>query len=212
MEKTRCRAMPPQRNQSFFPTNQDRRLLLHSCCAPCSGGIIRRFLDDGFSFTVYFYNPNIHPKKEYDKRKNELLHFCQKLNISFIDGDYDVVDWFKWARKFKKEPERGERCCQCFNMRLLKTAEYAHDHSFRVFTSSLGISRWKNLSQVNTAGLRSASLFPNLAYWDCSWRKKGGMHRMAEVTEEEHFYRQKYCGCLYSLREHKNKALLPSRI
>ena len=99
------------------------------------------------------------------------------------------------------EPERGIRCTACFDMRFEQTAAYAKQHDFPVFTSSLGISRWKDMAQINASGLRAASHYPGVEYWTYNWRKQGGAARMYEIAKREEFYKQEYCGCVYSLRD-----------
>ena len=155
----------------------------------------------GIDFTIYFYNPNIHPLKEYELRKNENIRFAQKLGVPFVDADYDRDDWFTRARGMEHEPERGARCTLCFDMRFERTALHAHEHGFPVMTSSLGISRWKDMQQINGCGARAAARYPGLAYWDYNWRKQGGATRMIEISKRETFYQQEYCGCAYSLRD-----------
>src|SRR5699024_5008247 len=125
------------------------KLLLHSCCAPCSGEVMEALLASEIDFTIYFYNPNIHPQKEYLIRKEENIRFAEKYNIPFIDADYDRAEWFERAKGMEDEPERGIRCTMCFDMRFEKAAQYAHEHGFPVFTSSLGISSWKDMNQIN---------------------------------------------------------------
>ena len=158
-------------------------------------------LASGIDMTIYFYNPNIHPLKEYELRKEENIRFAEQFNISFIDADYDRDDWFARARGMESEPERGIRCTMCFDMRFERTALYAYENGFNVMTSSLGISRWKNMQQINDCGARAASHYPGLSYWDYNWRKGGGSARMIEISKRENFYQQEYCGCVYSLRD-----------
>lgn len=158
-------------------------------------------LDSGIDFTIYFYNPNIHPRREYDIRKNENIQFAEKMNIPFVDADYDRDNWFARAKGLAGEPEKGKRCTVCFDMRFERTALYAHENGFKVFTSSLGVSRWKDMDQVNGCGERTASAYPNLMYWTYNWRKGGGSQRMYEIAKREEFYQQEYCGCIYSLRD-----------
>lgn len=177
------------------------KLLMHSCCAPCVGDIMERLSDAGIDYTILFYNPNIHPREEYEIRKNENMRFAEKLGVPFIDGDYNSDDWFEWAKPLRDEPERGIRCTACFDMRFVVSAAYAHKHGFDAFTSSLGISRWKNMDQINESGVRAASNFPGLRYWTFNWRKGGGSSRMIELSKTEQFYMQEYCGCVYSLRD-----------
>lgn len=178
-----------------------RKVLLHSCCAPCSAEVMEAMVASGIDFTIFFYNPNIHPRKEYDLRKDENIRFAQKLGIPFVDADYDRDNWFARAKGMENEPERGIRCTMCFDMRFERTALYAHEHGFRVITSSLGISRWKNMEQINDCGRRAASHYPDLMYWEYNWRKAGGSARMIEISKRENFYQQEYCGCAYSLRD-----------
>jgi len=181
--------------------NGRKKVLLHSCCAPCSGEVMEAMLASGIEYTIYFYNPNIHPLKEYELRKQENIRFAQKFGVPFVDADYDRDDWFARAKGMEHEPERGARCTMCFDMRFERTALYAHEHGFPVMTSSLGISRWKNMEQINACGIRAAGRYPGLVYWDYNWRKQGGAARMIEISKREAFYQQEYCGCAYSLRD-----------
>ena len=134
--------------------NGASKLLLHSCCAPCEGEVLETLLHSGIQPTVFFYNPNIHPKKEYEIRKEEDKRFCEKIGIEHVDVDYDPMTWFKRIKGLEWEPERGARCTQCFDMRFERTALYAHENNFQVISSSLGISRWKNMTQINGCGER----------------------------------------------------------
>ena len=183
-----------------FPKPEEK-VLLHSCCAPCSGEVIEKMVKSGLDVTIFFYNPNIHPKKEYEIRKNENIRFAEKLGIQFVDADYDVQNWFGRAKGMEHEPERRKRCTMCFDMRFERTALYAHENGFDVITSSLGISRWKNMQQINDCGVRAASHYDGIAYWTYNWRKDGGSERMYEIAKRENFYKQEYCGCIYSLRD-----------
>ncbi len=179
----------------------EEKLLLHSCCAPCSGEVMERLLASHIDYTIFFYNPNIHPLEEYLTRKNENIRFAEKHGIEFIDADYDTDEWFKRARGMEHEPERGIRCTMCFDMRFQRTALYAHEHGFKIISSSLGISRWKNMEQINDCGVRAAAPYPDMVYWTFNWRKDGGSQRMIEISKREQFYQQEYCGCVYSLRD-----------
>lgn len=158
-------------------------------------------LASGIDFTIFFYSPNIHPIKEYELRKDENIRFAEKFGIPFIDADYDRDNWFARAKGMENEPERGIRCTMCFDMRSERTALYAHEHGFPVITSSLGISRWKDMKQINGSGVRAAARYPDLLYWEYNWRKGGGSARMIELGKRENFYQQEYCGCVYSLRD-----------
>jgi hypothetical protein len=181
--------------------NGESSLLLHSCCAPCAGEIMEAVAASEIKTTVYFYNPNIHPVQEYELRKEENKRYCQKLDFNFIDADYDKDNWFKRIKGLENEPERGERCTKCFDMRFERSALYAHENNFSLFATTLGISRWKDLDQVNNSGLRAADRYSDLNFWDFNWRKAGGSPRMIEISKREEFYQQEYCGCVYSLRD-----------
>ncbi|WP_109126681.1 epoxyqueuosine reductase QueH [Dyella sp. C11] len=192
--------MSTTREKLVLP-NAGQKLLMHSCCAPCSGELMEAFVESGIDYTVFFYNPNIHPLKEYLLRKDENIRFAEKHGVPFIDADYDTDNWFARAKGMENEPERGIRCTMCFDMRFERTALYAHEHGFPVITSSLGISRWKNMAQINDSGHRAAKPYEGLVYWDFNWRKGGGSQRMIEISKRERFYQQEYCGCVYSLRD-----------
>lgn len=189
-----------QRPQLELPDGS-QQVLLHSCCAPCAGEVMEAVAASGIEQTLFFYNPNIHPAKEYELRKEENKRFAEKLNIPFIDADYDTDNWFKRTQGMEWELERGKRCTVCFDMRFERTALYAFENSFSVFSSTLGISRWKNMKQINDCGLRAASHYEGISYWTYNWRKQGGSQRMLEISKKEKFYQQEYCGCVYSLRD-----------
>lgn len=182
----------------------EKKVLIHSCCAPCAGELMEVMVENGIDLTIYFYNPNIHPKREYEIRKEENIRFAEKMGIPFVDGDYDVQNWFGQAKGMENEPERGDRCTMCFDMRFVRTAEYASKNGFKVITSSLGISRWKNMNQITDCGEQAAGLFEGVTYWDYNWRKGGGSERMYKIAKRENFYKQEYCGCIYSLRDTNN--------
>ena len=180
---------------------ENSNLLLHSCCAPCAGEIMEALAASNIKTTVYFYNPNIHPIEEYEIRKNENKRFCDKLGFECIDGDYDKDNWFERIKGLEDEPERGKRCTQCFDMRFERSALFAQENGFGVYATTLGISRWKDMEQINSSGLRAAKRYEDVSYWDFNWRKQGGSSRMVEISKREEFYKQEYCGCVYSLRD-----------
>lgn len=191
-------------NELFEVPGGENKVLMHSCCAPCSGPLIEKMAKSGIDLTIFFYNPNIHPKKEYELRKKENIRYAEKLGLDFIDADYDVQNWFARAKGMEHEPERSLRCTMCFDMRFERTALYAFENNFKVITSSLGISRWKNMQQINDCGEKAASHYDGVTYWTYNWRKDGGGARMYELAKEEEFYKQEYCGCIYSLRDTNN--------
>jgi hypothetical protein len=190
----------PVRETLVLPEGKNK-LLLHSCCAPCSGEVMEALIESSINFAIFFYNPNIHPIQEYLIRKQENIDFANKHQIPFIDADYDKDQWFLRVKGLEWEPERGKRCTACFDMRFERTALYAYEHGFPVISSSLGISRWKDMNQINDAGVRAASRYEGLIYWTYNWRKNGGSARMYEIAKRENFYQQEYCGCVYSLRD-----------
>ena len=189
-----------EREKLVLPNGADK-LLLHSCCAPCSGEVMEALVASDIDFSIFFYNPNIHPVQEYETRKQENVAFAEKHSIPFIDVDYDKDNWFERVKGQEMEPERGKRCTTCFDMRFERTALYAHEHGFPVICTSLGISRWKDMNQINESGIRAASRYPGMEYWTYNWRKNGGSSRMYEIAKRENFYKQEYCGCVYSLRD-----------
>ena len=181
--------------------NGEQKLLLHSCCAPCAGEIMEAVAISNIETTVFFYNPNIHPQEEYEIRKDENKRFCEKLGFNFIDADYDKDNWFERIKGLENEPERGARCSQSFDMRFERSALYPKENGFKVYATTLGISRWKDMDQINGSGEKAANRYDEIKYWDFNWRKKGGAARMIEISKREQFYQQEYCGCVYSLRD-----------
>ena len=189
------------KREKLVSPNNNSPVLMHSCCAPCAAELMEALVESNIKYSIFFYNPNIHPKKEYELRKQENIKFAKKHNIEFIDTDYDMDNWFDRVKGLEFEPERGERCTKCFDMRFERTALYAKENGFPVITSSLGISRWKNMEQINGCGIRAAERYEDIEYWTYNWRKNGGGARMYEISKRENFYKQEYCGCIYSLRD-----------
>ena len=176
------------------------RLLLHCCCAPCACDIIETMLASSLTPTLFFYNPNIDPKKEYELRKDEIIKFATRKQVPFIDADYDRESWTRAVEGLEAEAEGGARCQKCFYLRLTKTADCCLEKGYNVFTTTLGISRYKNFDQITAIGLEIAKSHSGLLYWDHNWRKKGGSVRADQMAKREGFYRQEYCGCQFSSR------------
>lgn len=170
------------------------KLLLLSCCAPCSVGVIRHLYEKKTDFTVLFYNPNIRPQEEYIRRRDENERICQELDIPFTELPYNPEFWKEEIKGFENEPERGKRCDKCFLLRLRVAARYAKEHGFTRFSSVLGISRFKNFEQVCHAGLQ-ASQEEGIPYDTTNWRKGGLLERSERLSREKNLYRQTYCGC-----------------
>ena len=195
------KGLPENQRPTIEAPEGETNVLLHSCCAPCAVDVMSEMTRSGIDYTVLFYNPNIHPRREYEIRKDENKRYAEKLGVPFIDLDYDRDNWFARVKGLEWEPERGRRCTVCFDMRFERTALYAKEHGFKVFTSSLGISRWKDMNQINGCGERAAARYEDMTYWTFNWRKGGGANRMIDLSKQERFYQQEYCGCVYSLRD-----------
>lgn len=179
------------------------KVLLHSCCAPCSGAIIECMLQNGIRPAVFFSNANIFPYEEYEKRKAELVRYCDAQGLATIDDDYNHKEWLEYIRGLEREPERGARCMACFKYRLLRAARYAEANDFAVLTTSLASSRWKDLNQVNEAGEWACSQVNNVIWWPQNWRKGGLQPRRGEIIKEQNFYEQNWCGCEFSEKSGK---------
>ena len=175
-------------------------VLLHTCCAPCSSAIIEALMQNGITPVIYYCNPNIYPREEYEIRKNECTRYAESLGLEIIDADYDHENWLEAVRGLEDQPERGGRCLKCFKLRLLRTARYAKERGIKVITTTLASSRWKSLDQINEAG-RWACLDKDVIWWDQNWRKGGLQERRLQIIKEYDFYNQLYCGCEFSMRK-----------
>ena len=177
-------------------------LLLHACCAPCSSYCLE-YLAEYFSITVFFYNPNLYPADEYDKRADEVRRLISLLQVKnpvkLIVADFDGKEFYAKVRGMEKLPEGGERCRRCFELRLEKTAEIAKENSFDFFTTTLIISPLKNAQVINEVGEEMAEKY-GVAHLPSDFKKKGGYKRSVELSAEFGLYRQNYCGCVYSVR------------
>lgn len=178
-------------------------LMLHSCCAPCSSYVIE-YLSTYFSITVYYYNPNISPREEYLHRAEEQKRLIESMpvknSVRFIEGDYASDEFYKLSRGLENAPEGGERCRQCFELRLRKTAELAAAESFDYFTTTLTISPLKNAQLINETGKALAEKY-GVEYLFSDFKKKEGYKRSIELSREYGLYRQNYCGCIFSKKE-----------
>jgi predicted adenine nucleotide alpha hydrolase (AANH) superfamily ATPase len=182
-----------------------KNILLHACCAPCSSAIVEYLVDHGIRPTIFYGNSNIFPKEEYDIRLNECIRYAEHYGLEIIQDEYDHASWLRISAGLEKEPEKGERCMQCFRFRLERAARYAHEHGFTVLATTLASSRWKDLMQVDAAGEYACSLFPNVEWWGKNWRKGGLQERRNQLIREYGFYNQQYCGCEFSLCNSNNK-------
>ncbi len=175
-------------------------LLLHSCCAPCSSYVLE-YLSNYFNITIYYYNPNIDSKEEFDKRVKEQIRLIKEMKlknkVNFIKEDYDNTPFLNMSKGLEHLKEGGARCFKCYYMRLEKTALKAlYDH-FDFFTTTLSISPYKNAQKLNEIGYMLEDKL-NVKYLCADFKKKNGYKRSIELSKEYNLYRQDYCGCIYS--------------
>jgi predicted adenine nucleotide alpha hydrolase (AANH) superfamily ATPase len=176
----------------------EMKLLLHSCCAPCSAAIIEYLLQREIRPVLFYFNPNIFPREEYELRKNECSRYARSLDLEIIDGDYNHGLWLNKIAGLEQEPERGKRCQECFRIRLSVTAAFANEKGFDTIATTLASSRWKNLVQIEEAGNQAIAPYPDLTFWNKNWRKEGLSERRNILLKENGFYNQLYCGCEFS--------------
>ena len=176
------------------------RLLLHSCCAPCSSYCLE-YLSDYFEITDFFYNPNIFPEEEYRHREQELQRLISQMPfkhpVTFLAGHYDPQEFFEMAKGLEAVPEGGERCFKCYRLRLEEAAKKAKEGGYDYFTTTLSISPLKNAAKLNEIGQELAALY-GVSYLPSDFKKRGGYQRSIELSREYELYRQNFCGCVYS--------------
>ena len=179
-----------------------KRLLLHSCCAPCSSYVLE-YLSHYFDITLFYYNPNISPESEFKKRTEELKRLAHEMPMDFpahaIIGEYDPREFYEAVKGLENEPEGGKRCEVCFRLRLEKAAAFAAEEGFDYFTTTLTISPLKNAEVLNRVGYEAAEKY-NTVWLPSDFKKKDGYKRSIELSAEYGLYRQNYCGCIYSKR------------
>lgn len=177
------------------------RLLLHSCCAPCSSYVLE-YLSAFFRITVFYYNPNIYPAEEYGKRVEEQKNLIEKLPsvypIKFVEGVYDKERFYEMAKGLEQVPEGGERCFRCYELRLRETARLAAERGFDYFTTTLTISPLKNAAKLNEIGGLLGEEYQTV-WLPSDFKKKNGYKRSIELSKEYNLYRQDYCGCVFSV-------------
>ncbi len=197
---------------------QKKRLLLHACCGPCATETIKR-LSQKFNLTMFFYNPNIHPKKEYLKRKEAAKKLAKLTNTKIVIPGYDAKSWFSYIKGYEKEKESSDskRCFLCYELRLKKTAEYAESNSYDFFTTTLTISPHKSAYIINSIGKKLST--KSLKFLELDLKKENGFKKSVELSKELCLYRQSYCGCIFSKlekekreRERENKREQESRL
>ncbi|MDD5341847.1 MAG: epoxyqueuosine reductase QueH [Patescibacteria group bacterium] len=177
------------------------RLFLHACCAPCACYPVE-LLRGEYDITLFFYNPNIYPEEEFNKRLEEIKLFCRRTWPSsptnhLIVGEYDSRHWFELVKGLENEPERGRRCDICYEMRLRKTAQQAKAESYDYFGTDLSISPHKKADKINELGRQLEKEF-SIKYFEADFKKKDGFKKSLEISHQHNFYRQNYCGCVFS--------------
>lgn len=182
------------------------KLFLHSCCAPCSSYTLE-YLSNYFDITVYYFNPNISPKAEFDKRYTEQKRLIDALPskhpIKLVRGEYDYNDFLEIAKGYEDVPEGGERCFRCYRMRLESTAKLAKEQGFNYFCTTLSISPLKNSQKINEIGYKVAEKY-GIKWLPSDFKKKEGYKRSIELSREYQLYRQNFCGCVFS-KENKDE-------
>ncbi|MFH1375327.1 MAG: epoxyqueuosine reductase QueH [Patescibacteria group bacterium] len=179
-----------------------KKLLLHTCCAPCLTHPLAK-LEKDYELTVFFYGPNIHPREEYEIRFKEARKYLARSPISrngvikMIEGEYDPERWFELTKGHERDPERGERCRICYEMRLAKTAETAVKEGFQAFATTLSISPHKDAQLLNEIGEQLAKKF-GVRYLPADWKKRDGFKKSLNLSKKFNLHRQNYCGCVYS--------------
>ena len=175
------------------------KLLLHTCCAPCSPYVIE-LLQGEFDVSAFFYNPNIQPREEYQLRLEEMEQFCKNVGIELIIGSYDVDQWFQITKGMENEKEGGKRCELCFKMRLDKSACTAQKNDFQHFATTLTVSPHKNAMVINQLGHKLQKNY-RATFYEADFKKHDGFKKSCELSKKHGFYRQNYCGCIYSQRK-----------
>ena len=182
-------------------------LFLHACCAPCSSYVLE-YLSRFFSVTVFFYNPNISPKEEYEKRVSEIQRLISEMEfvhpVAFVEGEYKPEDFYEMARGLEDVPEGGERCFRCYRLRMEEAARLAEQGGYDYFTTTLSISPLKNAGKINEIGQELSQIY-KVEHLPSDFKKKNGYKRSIELSHEYGLYRQNYCGCVFSKRESMEK-------
>ena len=174
------------------------KVLLHACCAVCAGYPLKLLQREGFEPVVYFYNPNIYPKQEHDRRYQELVKYSLKERFELIFGGFNPLDFENIALGFENEPEKGRRCSRCFELRLVKSAMCAKDMGINFFTTTLTVSPHKSSSQIFNVAENVATQY-GLEFLKYDFKKHDGFKITQQIARENNMYKQTYCGCKYSI-------------
>jgi predicted adenine nucleotide alpha hydrolase (AANH) superfamily ATPase len=173
-----------------------KKLLLHTCCGPCAIYVAKK-LRENYAVTLFFYNPNIWPKEEHDRRFNVLIQWCKKENLELIEGQYNHNNWLSKVKGLENEPEGGRRCEICYQMRLEESARYAKENDFDCLATTLTSGRNKKASVINPIGQSVCEKY-GIKFIAGDWKKQGGQEESCRLSKAEAMYRQDYCGCEYS--------------
>lgn len=210
MNKENYHAKMLQLIKEYCSEEKVPKLLLHSCCAPCSSYCLE-LLSQYFELTVFYYNPNIYPPEEYEMRVEEqdrfIREFPAKHPISFVEGKYDTNRFYETAKGMEQLKEGGERCFACYELRLRESAEYAKANGFDFFTTTLSISPLKNAAKLNEIGKKLEDEY-GIKYLYSDFKKQNGYKRSTEISNEYEMYRQYYCGCVYSKKQRDDEIAL----
>jgi predicted adenine nucleotide alpha hydrolase (AANH) superfamily ATPase len=197
--------------QQLLKNEKRPKLLIHSCCAPCSSYVLE-YLSEFFDITIYYYNPNIFPEEEYDKRVEEQQRLIKamplKSKVQFIQGNYQPAEYYEHVKGLEKEPEGGKRCFACYELRLREAAKLAAAGGFDYYTTTLSISPYKNAEKLYEIGEKLGKEY-GVAYLPSDFKKKNGYKRSIELSKEYGLYRQDYCGCVFSLQSRQNRTEYP---
>ena len=185
-------------------------LLLHTCCGPCGLYAATKLREDGYDVTLFFYNPNIFPDEEYQKRLSAIKEWADKNNFEFVIGEYNHNDWLKSVAGLEKEPEGGARCSVCFSLRLEGAAKYAKENNFEIFATTLTSGRNKKADIINPIGLGLAEKY-GLKFYEADWKKGGGQEESRKMAQECDIYRQHYCGCEFSISTDETRIFTDKR-
>lgn len=177
---------------------EQNKIVIHTCCAICSGYPLSYLKDMGYQVIAYFYNPNIYPDSEYQKRLDAERTLCKHFDVELVEAQYNPQEYYDFVKGFENEPEKGLRCDKCFELRLLQTAKFAKSVGTECFTTSLGISPHKNFEKLSQIG-EEISKKTGIKYLAINFRKKDGFLKTNEISRELGLYRQNYCGCKFAL-------------
>ena len=185
---------------------EKKKLMLHSCCGPCSSSVLERLVEE-YEITIFYYNPNIYPNEEYIRRKEEQKKFIIKAysdKVKLIEGDYNKDDFYNIVKGLEDEPEGGKRCFKCYKLRMLMTAKLAKELNYDIFATTLTVSPHKSSKKINEIGIEIENEI-NFPYLESNFKKQNGYLRSIELSKEYGMYRQFYCGCEFGKKESEKR-------